>query len=508
VNPLERYLDDIKGLGVVNLGADVPGLEGLGLGYQLGADASTSGREFFSQALQRTWSSLPPDLRRDIVDAVVGEVSKVTGSISGLTTLAATLAGSLGAVLGTVVPVIDAIVDAPMVVAKIIAGVIEENDQRRRDARLRMFEEFATLHPRRWVHLNRTFWPYTREIWGKKDYQGCPVYPPSGGLPFDPSLATEAFASDCVVSSADFCGLQSCRWTWYTSVLFAPLFHPDMFGKSINLFRGMERSNDGGAAVLATILGLQAALLSNPVLNLMADGRDVSRMARSVFEIFWKSYREWSSELAALAPDRWSGPRERAVYRDLGYGKIEGARIDGSFKLKNLGPQFGDHLYVAPSGLIGAYLDDTSGSTTASVLSEWRVRMSEIGTPYSSTGGNEISCADYNSIIATWQAFFATRRATLGAPHFLRGIAEQAPELLVGRSWPSVSGGGGIEGGHPIYEPRVRAAIEEGGAPPSRASTRPLILSAQPVGALDQTPSPGTLAPRLPWKGSITWEVR
>ncbi len=465
---LESYLGTLGGAGNWDPLAILPGIQQIP-GYELGIDALRPAQDFLAGSFREIWTLYEPALRDDLIQNVLGNAVDML-QLDQLMSIAQAVISGIGVALAEMAPYLAAALEAPGVIVKIIGGTIQENDQRRRDERLAFAQVFSDdIHPKYWTRSITGNWSYTRAIAAKKDYRGVMIYPPGSGYPLNTKAAGSREGDDCRVSMTDFSGLGSCRWDWQNFPMLFPYFHGRCWGEPSNVFRGMERSSDAGAAVIATWLQYQTAMLSNPIVNLMGDGKSIMSMMRSLHATFWKGYRTRTVDYFERG-----GVEPPSASTDRGFDGLiinmstgEGTRIHESFRDDAL-PGLGDFLYLAPNGLIGAYTDQGSGSTTSPVLSRWKVPMYKAewmtSEPY-----YFISAADYNAVMTIFQTFFATRRALLRDQGLCKRLVSERPMLLEKQSYRPLDEAGRSEGGIDfqwvIPEGKVRAALRSAAVP-------------------------------------------
>jgi hypothetical protein len=424
--------------------------------------------QFTQSALFQVWTMVPDFVRDRLIQAVAGVAQDVAEAGKTFADMSSLSVQGLGAGVATVITVVNASIDFANQIAGSIHKTLETNDQNRRDERLKFLEDLEDFGPSGWAISPWGMRTYEREIKLKKN-QYPSIWPPdytSGYGMVGPLLLSGApkREGDCSRGDADFSGGldSSCRGYMRVFPLFFPVWCTASLGSYYKSTRGMERSNDAGAAVWAKMLMLQAAMVGNPVANLQMDGRLVQKTWERLQLFFWGRYFNPPQGMLNHA-GKAKGLRNISLDTDTKVFEVASsfdpnfpANADEGFFFITPKGRIGG-FYLTPGGQIGAYNPDGTGSTDHPDLDAVGVYRWDSANTYGDYG-NWITAANYNTVRAATGQFFALRMATLRRQPLTQAIVEQFPQLLEKQEYPTAEGEG-TQMRYPIGEKKVREAI-------------------------------------------------
>lgn len=422
-------------------------------GYQLGInvpDSQLSAAMFTATTLRNVWSVMPPKARTDLSNVITGIVDSLA---TGTAAIEGTIENVLGGImkgLGSTFAYVELMSGFAEFIVNLIASQIEDNDERRYEARLKCVEMLQEAGPITWTGDNWFNMKYKRKIAGKSDPYNF-AWPPDS----DWGLAIKAgVPRSCDLGDGGGSNLapkdSSCQGSFSLFPIYMPLFGNRALGSPgpfVSMRRGMERAPGGGARIWELMSAMQGSLLTDPIMNLQANAESV----------WWRM----QSFLAKV----WGPSLAQTLERDE-------IRIDPEFDADNDGTGF----YYTPGRLIGAYGDDGSGSLTHPSLTTKAVRLHTQTAP-SDFGGFGISLADYNTVVSSTCQFLSLRVATLRRRSFCEravdsSIVDLMPEMAArkaviasadGAAAPAI-GGGGAQPGLLLTRPKKsRPILKSGG---------------------------------------------
>lgn len=480
MNATDLYLANLGDLArwspVVMPGIDEPAVWGVDIGVD---PIRTKATEYIPQIFQPLLATLPGDVRTGVASAVTDTMGSILNA-GGMAGAAAAVAG-ISQALATVMPLMDNMFGAMEEWAGYIAGKMKDNDTARAKRRTEYFMAISTMPPSRWVRAPWADWQYSRDI-GLNRTRHPLIYPPSPGeltwasnrdffAPLGMGPAAREPSSGCSGGQSNFSGgTGNCEGWFRTYPLLFPCWHNRAFGWT-KANKGMERAGDKASGPASIMLGLQGALLSQPIPNLTADGRVVLKL--------WKHFREFFFH-AMTRENAWD--QRGAV--DHAHGGVT-VEIDSKFN-PDVGLPSSDHkrnrFYWTPSGLIAAYVN-AEGSLTADDLGNVGPLIYSQGE-YNQSGGNFISLANFNAVNTACASFFSYRAALLRRQSFMVSIVDDYADLL--QKIPTLQYSGDLVDEYPIADPRLRDAIVE--------AAKETKGQAAAAGGLDAPAGPGFAA--------------
>lgn len=451
MNPHDLYLAGLGDLAewspVAMPGVEEPDTWGVDIGVDTVRTPTT---KYIPQVFRPLLATLPEQVRSGVSTAVV----EVMGSIIGSGGMAGAAAAAVGVsqALATVAPLMESMMGAMETWAGFVEGIRRDNDTARAERRTEYFQAISTMPPSRWVRAPWADWQYTRKL-GFNRYRHPLIYPASPG---DKTTNPDFFAplglhpapdnpnSGCSGGQSDFSGgTGNCEGWFRTYPLFFPCWHNRAFGWT-KANRGMERAGAAATGPASIMLGLQGALLSQPIPNLTSNGRLVLGL--------WKQFNDYFAK-AMTRDNAWN---QRGLV-DWAHGGVT-VEIDPEFN-PDVGLPSADfkrnRFYWTPSGLIGAYVNAEGSLTAADLANVGPLIWSE--GEYSASGGNFISAANFNAVNTAVATYFSYKAAILRRKSFMESITTDYPTLL--QKIPVIQYGGAIELEYPIPDRGLREAI-------------------------------------------------
>jgi hypothetical protein len=430
-----NVIGDLQNYSPVALPSELPALNGFG--FPDIPDSIFNGQmgsgEFAADALKIVWSVFPSEFQGDvssIASDIFVALNKIDfQAINQLTAAAGTAGGSIGGVAAGIAaaaapvlaiwgPVIAAINVWTKALVRYGHGLLEDNDQARRDARLEYVKAIEGLGPAGWGGGYYASAKYKRKrVFPQKAQYPLAWRPTDKGI-LSVTPSPTPISGDCGAGSAELSGGMDGSCTGATEIfpIFFPVWSNLAWKRSdptFTLRAGMERSSDSGAAIWDLMIGMQVDALDNPITNLQMNGALIKREMESFRSWFWGKY--WAQGWAPLTPEK------RRLWIDNEFDE-QGESQAG--------------YYLTPGGLIAKYKRDNAGRVVGGEL----VGQDLDGRVILPSAQSHVYYNQYNSVISAAGQFFAMRAASLRS----RSIAQEF-----------------VDSGLPTSEPGLRAAIQE-----------------------------------------------
>ena len=355
--------------------------------------------QFVGQSMVNIWSVLPGAAKASLGTAVSEIMSAVTGG-SALAESLGNVMGGVMAGIGSMAPYAAAANEWAQWIVAFGQGVIEENDERRYEARLACVELLKESGPALWGGTNYFTARYMRKRVGKSSVSNM-AWPPDPRL-FNGQMPPIPRSGDGCGGTGDNPGGDSnnapkasnCEGSFSLYPIYMPLFDSRRaYGKPgapAVMRKGMERATDGGARIWNMMSQMQMSLLTDPAFNIMLDGEQVYWALQIWKQTYWDKFLDYFQNGAPFGDE------------------ANQVRIDPEFDPDNLGKG----LYYTPGRLIGAYTAQFQGSLSDPQLD---ATIAEEGSEhlYQPYGGMGLSFSNYNTLLTATAQFINTRAALL-----------------------------------------------------------------------------------------------
>jgi hypothetical protein len=424
-NPWQTYVESWGGRPVdvqwspAALPSEVAQIPGFEFGPTL--DGQLRATDFVDQTLGVIWGVLPAEFRNSLLIGVQDLIGSATSTIGqSANSILSGAFDQLPAMLG----IAGAAQKTAEWIVQWIEDMREDNDERRYEARLELVEWLENAGPGFWTGDNFGNPRYTRKIALKRN-KSNPAWPSDRGHWFGLHPNGTRRKGDCKDGGSDLAPRgEDCVGSISLYPIFMPIWSDRAFGTPgpmVTMRKGMERAYRGGSLIWEKMFEMQAALLTDPIVNLYADG-----------EWLWNHFIRFKDKVNA------------AMWATL--------TIDREFDPNYNGVP--DRFFKTPGGMIAAYDGVVTGYLNAPSLDALIID----GMGYSSFGGTGITVRQFNSVLTAVAQFFALRAATLRTPGLMQYVGNDQ-ELMVR-----------------IPEGNLRAAIAwlgDGNKPPPREAMGP-----------------------------------
>lgn len=412
----------------------------------------------------KIWTNVPPNIRALMIDRMSELVNKWASNIDQFAANIDLSLVNAGSGVASALQYLQAAFDFSKAVAAVIHKTLEDNDNSRRKERLKLLEMMAEDGPRGWaggLFLARTYKRTTKSWANPAGTDSYPlIWPPDytgdyGAIgPLTTGNPPPYREGDCGRGSGDFSGGldSSCRGFMQINPLWFPVWCTASLGSYQKSLRGMERSSDSGRAVWAQMLAMQSALLSDPASNLQTNGYLLNKRYQYFKDFFWKRYFNPPPYTKGDSPPP-KGLQNISIDSDEKAWLVTDT-FDPEFR------PFGDKrsFYLTPSGMIGAYNEDGTGTTDHPDLKKVGVYRWDRTATHASFG-NWITAADYNTITAATGQFFSLRMGILRDRPMTKTIKEEFPDFLQKITRPVFTGMEETQERWLVPERKVRRAI-------------------------------------------------